>query len=86
MQLKIAGVDLLSVGSVQPAGGGAEIVAREDHPRQYRKLVLHHGQVMGAILLGRSDLFDPVSAAVATGRDVSHALGALAAGDWSVLR
>jgi nitrite reductase (NADH) large subunit len=85
-KLKVAGIDLLSVGAVNATGeDGLEIRVDDGNARQYRKLVIHAGKVCGAILIGHPDLFDLVSEAVTMNLDVSLSLPALAQGDWSVL-
>lgn len=81
--LKVAGVDLTSIGRFEVAEGDEAIVI-EDGGR-YRKLLLHDGRVAGALLLGHPELADAVIAAVDAGRDVSDRRDALAAGDWSGL-
>ena len=85
-KLKVAGIDLLSVGAVNPAGeDGLEIRVDDGNARQYRKLVIDAGKVRGAVLVGHPDLFDLVADAVKVDLDVSLAMPALAQGDWSVL-
>lgn len=82
--LKVAGVDLTSIGRFEAAQGDEAIVL-EDGSR-YRKLVLHEGRVVGALLLGHPELADAVVAAVDAGRDVGGQRDTLARGDWSGLQ
>ena len=86
MKLKVAGIDLLSVGEVQARGDTArELRVEGGEGRQYRKLVLDEDRLVGAILIGHADLTDAVSGAVDERRAVGHLLEALERGDWSVL-
>jgi nitrite reductase (NADH) large subunit len=51
--LKIAGIDLLSVGTVQPEGKGFhELRASSPAGRRYVKLVLERDRLVGAIVIG----------------------------------
>jgi NAD(P)H-nitrite reductase large subunit len=85
-RLKVIGIDLLAVGTTTAHGeGGREIRAADDHPREYRKLVLQDGQLVGAIMIGHPELFDQVTDAVAARRAVAEHRTALRAGDWSML-
>jgi nitrite reductase (NADH) large subunit len=82
--LKVAGVDLTSIGQFEPADGDEAFVF-EDGSR-YRKLVLREGRAVGALLLGHPELADAVVGAVDAGRDVGNQRAALASGDWSGLK
>ena len=81
--LKVAGVDLTSIGQFEAAAGDEALVF-EDGSR-YRKLVLREGRVVGALLLGHPELADAVVGAVDARRDVSGQRESLARGDWSGL-
>jgi NAD(P)H-nitrite reductase large subunit len=86
MKLKVAGIDLLSVGDiVVPEAEGSEVRGEVGDARTYRKLILKGTTVQGGILIGNADLADSVTAAVEGQRDVAVLLPALQAGDWSVL-
>lgn len=51
--LKVVGVDLTSIGEVQPSGDGfVELRRSEPEAGRYVKLVLREGRLVGAILLG----------------------------------
>lgn len=86
VKLKVAGIDLLSVGqSSASMEGEREVHASSEGSRRYRKLVLHDDRLVGAILIGYPDLADAVTTAVEARREVSHLLPALERGDWAVL-
>lgn len=86
MKLKVAGIDLLSVGEVTARSDDArEVRLAGGEGRHYRKLVLDGGRLVGAILIGHADLTDVVSSAVDERRQVGHLLEELERGDWSVL-
>lgn len=51
--LKVAGVDLTSIGRIEAEPGDETIVHEDQNGRRYRKLVIRDGQLVGAILLGR---------------------------------
>jgi NAD(P)H-nitrite reductase large subunit len=85
-QLKVPGIDLLSVGEIAPRGPEEQEVRTADrHARRYRKLVLRNGRAIGAIAIGSPALFDGIADAVQTGRDLSAQLDAIERGDWSAL-
>jgi len=56
--LKVSGIDLTSLGEVNPEAEGAQEYRYVDQERGiYKKLVVRDGRVVGAILLGdRADL------------------------------
>lgn len=81
--LKVAGVDLVSIGRFNPDAGDEALVIESGE--RYRKLVLREGVAVGAILLGHPELSEPVVAAVTAGGDLSGLLPALRLGDWSGL-
>jgi NAD(P)H-nitrite reductase large subunit len=84
-KLKVASIDLLSVGEISGRDGGQEIRLLDTSRRQYQKLVIRDGKVEGAILIGHKELADGVAAAVEVNLDVSDSLDALERGDWSCL-
>ncbi|MDD4879789.1 MAG: FAD-dependent oxidoreductase [Candidatus Omnitrophica bacterium] len=54
--LKVMGIDLTSIGVVNPEGDGYETVCRKDANRGiYRKCVIKDGRLVGAIVLGEKD-------------------------------
>ncbi|HEY8283731.1 MAG TPA: FAD-dependent oxidoreductase [Chloroflexota bacterium] len=86
MKLKVAGIDLLSVGDIAiPEADGREVRAEAGDTRAYRKLILKGSTVQGGILIGYADLADSVTAAVEARIDVAGVMPSLLAGDWSVL-
>ncbi len=84
--LKVVGVDLTSVGDIEPRSPADEVVVQEDEEElRYGKLVISEGQIIGAILLGYSKEVPYVTSAVKQGWDVTRSLDALRAGRWEVL-
>lgn len=54
--LKVMGIDLTSIGVVNPEGEGYETVCRKDASKGiYRKCVIKDGRLIGAIVLGEKD-------------------------------
>ena len=84
--LKVAGIDLISMGRIDARSDAEVEIAQQDpEGHGYRKLVIADGKLVGAILLGDSQNMTAVTAAVKEGRDVSQYLDALYAGQWDVL-
>jgi nitrite reductase (NADH) large subunit len=84
--LKVAAIDMLSVGAIGPTQSDEHEVAIEDAAnRQYRKIVLRNDRAVGGILIGHKELFDQVTAAVAQRQDLSGHLDQLVSGDWRVV-
>ena len=84
--LKVAGVDLTSVGRPHATPGtDDEIALEEPESGRYRKLVLSEGRVAGAVLLGYGAEAAAVLAAVRERRDVRGDIESLERGDWDVL-
>lgn len=70
--LKVVGIDLTSIGLVNPEGDGYEEVRRVDEAAgRYEKLVLKDGRIVGAILLGNKDKVRPITEAITRKIDVS---------------
>jgi nitrite reductase (NADH) large subunit len=70
--LKIAGIDLTSLGEATATGDEFVILRKVDAAAGvYRRLTLRDGKVVGAILLGDTQSVRPVKQLIATGRDVS---------------
>jgi nitrite reductase (NADH) large subunit len=85
-RLKVPGIDLLSIGAIDARDDDAQIVVvSEFGARRYRKLVLEHGRLVGAIVLGSAELFDVVTQAVEARLELGPDLAALERGDWDVL-
>ncbi len=82
-RLKVPGIDLLSIGVVDPAAGEARTVVVSAYgTRRYRKLILEEGRLTGAIILGSPELFDDVTRAVESRVDLGSELDALEQGKW----
>jgi len=70
--LKVAGIDLTSIGNVNPAGADYEQLRRIDRERGvYKKFVLQNGRLVGAILLGDPKPVAAVTRLVNAQADVS---------------
>ena len=83
--LKVTGVDLTSAGRFEPGGPEDEVIVHDDIAEsRYRKLVVTHGRVVGAILLGYAVEAPAVVKAVKESHDVTEWLERLRAGDWSL--
>jgi len=50
--LKVMGVDLFCAGRVEPREGEEQLLMLDSRRRRYRKLVLAHDRLVGAVLLG----------------------------------
>jgi nitrite reductase (NADH) large subunit len=85
-RLKVPGIDLLSIGTVDARGGESRTVVVSAYgTRRYRKLILEDGRLTGAIILGSPELFDDVTTAVEGRLDVGSHLDALEQGKWQAL-
>lgn len=89
--LKVVGVDLLSVGDYEPKHQDDIVIALEEivpgqDTHAYRKLVIHDGKLVGAILLGHPLLGAPVTEAVKQNVSVLPFLEDLRAGRWDLLQ
>lgn len=70
--LKVVGVDLTSIGEVQPTGDGfVELRRSEPEAGRYVKLVLREGRLVGAILLGERKRVRLFNRLIAEQTDVS---------------
>jgi NADPH-dependent 2,4-dienoyl-CoA reductase/sulfur reductase-like enzyme/ferredoxin len=84
--LKVVGVDLTSIGEIEPRSEDDEVLVQEDESElRYGKLLISDGQIIGAILLGYSREVAHVTSAVKQGWDVTPVLDALRAGRWDAL-
>jgi len=84
--LKVAGVDVTSMGRIETRSDSEIEIAQETVTGNgYRKLVIADGKLVGATLVGDPTNAQIVSAAVKERRDVSQLLDALHAGHWGVL-
>ena len=70
--LKIVGIDLTSIGNVNPEGEGFKELIREDGSNGvYKKLVIKDGKIVGAILLGDTKEVRTVAKLIKNSTDVS---------------
>lgn len=70
--LKIVGIDLTCLGEATATGDEFDILRQSDPAAGvYRRLALHDGQIVGAILLGDTRDVRALKKLIATGRDVS---------------
>lgn len=70
--LKVVGIDLTSIGLVNPEGDGYEEIRRkEESAGRYEKLVLKDGRIVGAIILGNKEKVRPLTELITRGTDVS---------------
>lgn len=70
--LKIVGIDLTSIGNVNPEGEGFKEIIREDGSDDiYKKLVIKDGKIVGAILLGDTKDVRAVGKLIKNNVDVS---------------
>jgi NAD(P)H-nitrite reductase large subunit len=84
--LKVAGVDLTSIGRFDPTSDDEIVIALQDTElHRYRKLVIRQGKIVGAILLGYPLDAPAITAAIKQGVDVSGCTETLRDGNWSVL-
>ncbi|PRY50121.1 2Fe-2S iron-sulfur cluster protein [Geodermatophilus tzadiensis] len=86
--LKGVGLDLFSVGRVEPEPGEEVLVDEDESLPSYRRLVVAGRTVVGGVVLGHHpEDVTAVTAAVKRGLELDDAvLAGLRAGDWRVLR
>lgn len=85
--LKVAGIDLMSIGEFEARSAEDTVITIEDIDHdEYRKMVISGGKIIGAILIGFPRLAPTVSEAIAESVDVSSILDKLQAGKWDVLK
>ena len=84
--LKVAGIHLTSIGRFEPRSRDEIVVAKlNDVKHTYRKIVIAHRRIVGAIMIGHPMSAPVVVSAIKKKRDVSGDIDALKAGDWSCL-
>ena len=80
--LKVMGIDLTSIGVVNPEGEGYETLCRKDASKGiYRKCVIKGGKLAGAILLGEKDGVAGLTRIIKDGITVSGNKDALLGGE-----
>ena len=85
--LKGIGIDLMSIGRLEPGSQDEIVIALEDmQEHRYRKLVISQGKIVGALLLGYPLEASAVTDAIKQQTDVRPCLDALRAGDWNSLK
>jgi len=83
--LKVVGIDLTSIGIVNPEGEGFQELRRAGAPAGvYEKLVLQNGKLVGAILLGEKKRVAPITALISSGKEVSGYSERLLADDFDL--
>lgn len=71
--LKIVGIDLTSMGLVNPESPRYEEIRKIDQERGiYKKIVLDQGKIVGAILLGETSSVGPIKVLMDRGTDVNR--------------
>jgi len=84
--LKVAGIDLTSVGTVNPEGEGYEEVKKSDSAKGiYRKVLIKDGKAVGAIIMGDKHGVSELTKIIDRKADISRNKDALLA-DEAVLR
>ncbi len=73
--LKVLGVDLVSIGTVEPEDGSFRVVEHRDG-QAYHRFVFHDGALVGAILLGDASLAGAAKKAIEARTDFSALLQA----------
>lgn len=87
-RLKVAGVDLVAIGEIDPEGSLESLVSRDEEQHVYRKLVLRDNTIVGAMLLGDIHGSDFIQFAIKNRRDISDVKEAMGSGafDFSTLK
>lgn len=84
--LKIAGIDVISMGVIEPrTDQDSVIIIENEREKTYRKLVISNNKIIGAILVGTKLYADDVHAAIENEIDVSAMMALLRSGDWKIL-
>ena len=84
--LKVTGIDLASLGEVNPADETAytAVVRSDEHANRYCKLVLRQGHIVGAIVMGDRERVGPISQLINEDADVSGYEERLVADDFDL--
>lgn len=69
--LKVVGIDLLSMGTVNPDPASDYEIITARGAGQYRKVILQSGAAKGAIMLGTTTGSRQLQTAIRQGRDLS---------------
>ncbi|HVB90928.1 MAG TPA: FAD-dependent oxidoreductase [Acidimicrobiales bacterium] len=86
--LKGAGIELSSIGRIEPDPGDELIVVENPAEQSYRRLVISGGRVVGGLVLGHHpEDFSAILAATKKEADIdASTVASLRNGDWSVLK
>lgn len=71
--LKVLGIDLLSIGQFEPEDGSYRVV-QEQSGKTFNHFVFHDGKMVGAILLGSTELAAKIKTAIEGKKDFSALL------------
>lgn len=74
-KLKVAGVDLVAIGEIDPDGALESLVRKDEAHHVYRKLVLRDNTIVGAMLLGDIHGSDYIQYAIKNSKDISEVKG-----------
>ena len=85
-QLKVVGLDLLSVGEIDVEGKLEAIVSQDEAGKTYRKLVLKDNVIIGAILFGDLRGSAEILQAIKRKADVTPFKADLAKGNFDLAR
>jgi nitrite reductase (NADH) large subunit len=72
--IKVLGVDLFSIGAVEPCDGSCTVIEKDDD-QVYIHLLLRDGQLQGAILYGDTTQSSVVKKSIEDKKDFSRILG-----------
>ena len=84
-QLKVAGIDLLAAGDLDPDGKLEAFVEKKEAAGTYRKIVLKDNQVVGTILFGTLEGRKQILKAMEEKKDIGSLKDKLARFDFSTL-
>ncbi|MFN8443255.1 MAG: FAD-dependent oxidoreductase [Caldilineaceae bacterium] len=85
--LKVAGIDVTSVGRIKAQDNCEEEIVLEDHAaHRYRKLVIAEGKIVGAILLDSQQDAPGVIEAIKAQVNIENELELLRMGNWESLQ
>lgn len=84
--LKVAGIDLMSIGRFEAGMPDETVISFEDvENHRYRKLILAQNKIVGAILLGYPEIMSGVTTTIKEEKDVSAVIKNLKHGNWEAL-
>jgi nitrite reductase (NADH) large subunit len=69
--LKVAGIDLVAAGEIDPEGKMESTVVRDETRKIYRKLVWQENCIVGAILLGDTRGKEEIQKAIQSKKDMA---------------